>query len=186
MANDTAGPPLGIAPSLARLLPQLSEPEQAVVAIAGAIALLLLVIAAWLWFTRTKPPEQIYQAKQILTDNETEFYGRLLAALPDYTILSQVAMSALIEPVRCDPKEFMGRRAKFSQKYVDFVICEPGVLRVICIVELDDITHDEEKDAARDAMLNDAGYIVVRWHSRRKPDIHVIADTIAGLDDGPR
>lgn len=186
MAKNIADAHIDSASSFARLLPQLTQSELAAAGIAGSILLLLLILALWLWLGRAREPEQIYQAKQILTDNETEFYGRLLSALPDYTILSQVAMSALIEPVKCDPKEFMGRRAKFSQKYVDFVICEPENLRVICIVELDDITHDEEKDAARDAMLNDAGYIVVRWHSRRKPDIHVIAETIATLDDGPR
>ena len=73
----------------------------------------------------------LYQAKKILTANETEFYNRLISALPEYTVLTQVAMSALIEP-RVDRttngSEYMRRRAKFSQKYIDFVVCRPGKL----------------------------------------------------------
>ena len=124
-----------------------------------------------------------YKAKRILTNNETEFYGRLLQALPEYTILSQVSMSALIEPRAENGSEYMGKRAKFSQKFVDFVICEPRKLKVICIVELDDITHDAAKDAARDEMLEGAGYVVVRWHSRTKPSVAEINKSIRKIHD---
>lgn len=163
--------------------PDIDRQEMAVLAI---IALLIsVIIVACLIFKRMRsgsprksrrPGE--YQAKRILTNNETEFYSRMLRALPDFTILSQVSMSALIEPRTTVPGEYMGKRARFSQKYVDFVICQPNKLDVICIVELDDITHDPEKDAKRDEMLEGAGYTVVRWHSRRKPSVSEIASTI--------
>lgn len=121
-----------------------------------------------------------YQARRILTANETEFYGRLRKALtPRYTILSQVSMSALLEPKpQYTGREYMQLRAKFSQKYVDFVICDPDTVEVIALIELDDITHDPEKDALRDEMTEGAGYVTVRWHSRNKPSVQDIARTI--------
>lgn len=127
----------------------------------------------------------LYKSRPILTDNETEFYNRMIAALPDYVVHTQIAMSALIEPRvdrREDGSEYMRQRAKFSQKYVDFVVCRPGKLEVIAIVELDDITHDLEKDAARDEMLEGAYYNIVRWHSRKKPTKEMILKTIVRLD----
>lgn len=129
---------------------------------------------------RFKPGE--YRSRHILTPNEVEFYNRLVSALPGYVVLSQVAMSALIEPRTEDQGEYMRRRQKICQKYVDFVVCTPGLLEIVCIVELDDITHDEDKDALRDAMLNGAGIEVVRWHSRKKPDREEIARRIRRID----
>ena len=127
----------------------------------------------------------LYKSRPILTPNETEFYNRMLVALPEYVVHTQIAMSALIEPRvdrMEDGSEYMRLRTKFSQKYVDFVVCRPGQLEVIAIVELDDITHDLEKDAARDEMLEGASYHVVRWHSRKKPSTDLIAKTIKRLD----
>lgn len=132
---------------------------------------------------RRKPG--LYKSKNILTPNEKEFYGRMVSALPEYVIHTQIAMSALIEP-RVDRmvngSEYMRLRAKFSQKYVDFVVCRPKSLEVVAIVELDDITHDPEKDALRDEMLEGAFYKVVRWHSRNKPSKSTISKTIKSID----
>lgn len=38
-----------------------------------------------------------YRARKLMTDNEAEFFGRLVVALPDHYIFPQVAMSALID-----------------------------------------------------------------------------------------
>ena len=123
-----------------------------------------------------------YRARRILTPNETEFFKRLASALPGYVIFTQVSMSALIEPREIERNAtYMRLRAKFAQKYVDYLICEPKSLRVVAIVELDDRTHDLEKDAARDEMLEGAGYTVVRWHSKHKPDRAEISRTIERL-----
>ena len=40
----------------------------------------------------------LYKAKPLLTDNEKEFYQRLKIALPDYQVLCQVALGALLQP----------------------------------------------------------------------------------------
>lgn len=172
--------------------------QQLVVVLALTIAI-VLVVSVLLWQLQRRPATATaaaanprrrlrsgsFKARPILTPNEQEFYGRLVRALPGHAVLCQVSMSALIEPDTDDPGDYQRRRLTFSQKYVDFVIVDatPGrdPMRVVAIVELDDITHDAQKDAQRDAMLNSAGYTVLRWQSRRKPDIHAIRRSIEQL-----
>lgn len=153
--------------------------------LAGVLLAMACIVGIPLLFGAGRRTPGLYQSRRILTPNETEFYNRMIEALPGYVVHTQIAMSALIEP-RIDRwedgSEYMRRRAKFSQKYVDFVICRPGKLDVVAIVELDDITHEDEKDAERDEMLQGAFYNVVRWHSRRKPSKDEIYKTIRRLD----
>ena len=42
------------------------------------------------------------------------------------------------------------------------------------VIELDDRTHDADKDARRDDMLKSAGYRTIRWHSKTNLDVAAI------------
>lgn len=117
-----------------------------------------------------------FKAKPMLTANEWEFLGRLEAAAPELRFLPQVAMGALLEPAvpRGDRKAYYRLRGMFSQKIVDFVAQRRSDGAVVAIIELDDRTHDADKDAKRDDMLKSAGYRIVRWNSKNKPDSSTI------------
>lgn len=117
-----------------------------------------------------------FKVKPFLTPNELEFFGRLEAAVPEYRFHAQVAMGALLDPAvsRKDAKEFFRLRAMISQKIVDFVAQSRRDGSIKAIIELDDRTHDSEKDARRDAMLASAGFQTIRWNSKTKPDIAAI------------
>ncbi len=117
-----------------------------------------------------------FKAKSFLTPNELEFLGRLEAAVPEYRFHAQVAMGALLDPAvsRKDAKEYFRLRGMISQKVVDFVAQSRKDGSVEAIIELDDRTHDSEKDARRDAMLASAGFQTIRWNSKTKPDIAAI------------
>ena len=117
-----------------------------------------------------------FKAKPFLTPNELEFLGRLEAAVPEYRFHAQAAMGALLDPAvsRKDAKEFFRVRGMISQKIVDFVAQSRRDGSVKAIIELDDRTHDSEKDARRDAMLASAGFQTIRWNSKTKPDIAAI------------
>lgn len=108
--------------------------------------------------------------KAILTNNEKEFFQRLLRALPDYHVFPQVAANALLKVVNSKTgSEYHSTRGRFAQKHVDFVICARDSLEVVAIIELDDRTHNADKDRKRDAMFEQAGYRVIRFQSKRKP-----------------
>ncbi|MDO4769551.1 MAG: DUF2726 domain-containing protein [Brachymonas sp.] len=102
------------------------------------------------------------ERRSLLSNREREMFGVLKKAFPEpnFTVLSQVSMQALITT----PKKDQGARNRYDKKYVDFVICSPSLF-VIAVIELDDCTHDrkQDKDAERDAMLASAGIRTVRY-----------------------
>ena len=109
-----------------------------------------------------------YKTTQIMTANESEFFGRLVRAVPGWHVFPQVAMSALVAPESTNKNTALSAFRRISQKRVDYAIYTDE-MKLVCIVELDDNSYDARKDAARDKIFNTAGIQTVRWHSRKRP-----------------
>jgi hypothetical protein len=120
-----------------------------------------------------------YRRRKFMTDNEEEFFGRLVVALPDHYIFPQVAMSALLESASSDKKAAHSDRLSIAQKRVDYVVCTRRC-EVVAVVELDDKTHSRAKDELRDARLEQAGIRTVRFQARNKPKVDAIRNMILG------
>jgi hypothetical protein len=122
-----------------------------------------------------------FKAKPLLTANEMEFLGRLEAAAPELRFFPQVAMGALLDPAvpRSNAKAYYRLRGMFSQKIVDFVAQARKDGAIVAIIELDDRTHDANRDSKRDGMLASAGYRILRWSSKAKPDAAAIRAALA-------
>ena len=121
--------------------------------------------------------------KALMTANEKEFMGRLEKALPEYHIMAQVSMGALMDVAPGSTARPDKARWSFASKIVDYVICSRDRKEVIALVELDDRTHDNKrgKDAYRDSLTAQAGYPTIRWDSRKKPSIPQIRQTVLAL-----
>lgn len=154
----------------------------------GHIVILILVFFATARFlnrfgtfkkTETKIDyEKMIQYRNLLSENEQEFFKRLHAALfPDYFIFPQVAFSALITH---KGKEGYRFRSSFNTKRADYVVCDHR-LKTVCVIELDDASHDKKKDEERDRMLACAGITVLRYESRQKPHVEGIRADILSL-----
>jgi hypothetical protein len=146
----------------------------------GAIILLVAILAFFVVMLQRREKsslsKNLYRSKPLLSANEKEFFIRLSQALPACHVLTQVALGALLQPnVRNNNKEYYRARGVFSQKIADYVICN-GNMDVLAVVELDDRTHRNDKDAKRDAMLVQAGYKVIRWDSKNKPTAEQIRE----------
>jgi len=130
---------------------------------------------------------QAYLKKPIMTDNEKEFFERLIEALPYFYVFPQVAMGAILQPAatRQDKRNYHRIRGTFSQKMVDFVVCD-AALNIVVLIELDDRTHSSEKDGERDAMTNQAGYATLRFNSKRKPTVVEIAKAVGDTKSARR
>ena len=139
----------------------------------------LCIAAPFLYlFFKASVGKSAYKAKNLLTDNELEFFWRLTRALPDLFIFPQVAMSALIDPTATPgTKAFMSSFGRISQKRVDYALYDTG-LRLLCIVELDDKTHQVSKDEARDRLLKSVGIRTIRWNSKNKPSASEIQNQV--------
>jgi len=96
--------------------------------------------------------------KRLLTQREEAMYNRLSSSLPESKILAQVSFGALLSA------KSRATRNGFDRKIADFVVCDKS-LQVQAVIELDDDSHKKktEEDAARDALLTNAGYRVIRY-----------------------
>lgn len=147
---------------------------------AGLLAAVAFSAIVALVFLRTKEAQfgrimawrRALRPKELLTENEREFLGRLRRSVPELKVWPQVAMAAMIDCAldRTHPDYWKIRRL-YSQKIVDFVVVSREDRDVVCVVELDDRTHDSKKsqDAARDALLAAVGIRTIRFDSRAKP-----------------
>ena len=148
----------------------------------GGLAFVFAAVAALLFAAvlGRKARTYAYQPRKLQTDAETEFFERLLMALPGEHIYPQVAMSALIEPAGGSVRLRLEAFRKISQKRVDYVVCD-AKHSVVCVVELDDRTHKMARDRLRDALLKSAGIATLRWEARRMPASHEIRAVLAPL-----
>ena len=142
----------------------------------GLLVAVALVTVLW----RKAPRRFQYRAREPLTPNEAEFFARLVVAFPEGFVFPQVSIGALIEPRGGSPKDRLAAFRAISQKRVDYVVCKAD-LAVVCVVELDDRTHDAMVDQRRDAVLRSAGIQTVRWQSRRKPASHEVRAALLPL-----
>lgn len=133
-----------------------------------------------------------FKNKPLMTANEIEFFGRLCAALPEYYVFPQVAAGAILDAAaKPGEKDKNGKskvhsaRGKFSQKIIDYIICDKE-LNVLVLIELDDKTHNSKSDRERDAMMNEAGYKVIRWQSVSKPSIEKISSEVQSILKGAK
>ena len=150
--------------------------DTTVVLICAAVLLVSILLMALL--LRDGGPK--YRPIPIMTANELEFFRRIGKAVPEAFVFPQVAMSALIAPNDTDGKKRMAAFRKISQKRVDWAIYTQD-MKLVCVVELDDRTHNRENDALRDALLDSAGIPTVRWDSRQKPPVGEIRKTLVEL-----
>lgn len=110
-----------------------------------------------------------YRPRRILTENEIHFAGVLRQAVPEYQVLPQVSFGAFLTVKSgLGPSSALTAFNKISSKRADWVICD-NRYEVLCIVELDDRTHDPDKDAKRDSYTAAAGLQTLRFQSRAKP-----------------
>ena len=72
-----------------------------------------------------------------------------------------------------------------SQKRIDFVVCDRDSMEVRCLVELDDSSHDAQRDQVRDAITAQAGYRTVRVRARRRYDIDGLRNRVLGIQPEP-
>ena len=116
-----------------------------------------------------------YLRNEPLTPTERKFFHRLVEAVPEGVVAPQVAMSALVDiPAHMNQGKYKHvNRSQFDTQRVDYVVFDRETAEVVCVIELDDHTHDsaraKEKDRRRDAMLEGVGYTVLRFDARKMP-----------------
>ncbi len=128
----------------------------------------------------------------LLSDAELNFYRLLLKVLahpndpqgsPQAVVMSKVRVPDLIRVRKgLDRSERSSAFNRIKAKHVDFVLCEPGTMRVMCVIELDDKSHRSEKVQRRDALMDSiyaaAGLPILHVDCRRGYSIQEVGGMI--------
>jgi hypothetical protein len=121
----------------------------AMCAVLVAAALAVFFAGAW---TARKPYKL---CDSLFTPAERNFYYALTKAVDDnQVVFGKVRVADLITVKRKgDRKRDFGDLAKIAQKHVDFCICNKSDLSVLCVLELNDRSHEKRERIERDDFL---------------------------------
>lgn len=118
--------------------------------------------------------DEVFRAKRPLTPREQAMFWRLSKAFPQpgHVVLSQVGFGAFLSAGKGTSHQ------RFNQKRADFVILDKS-FTVLAVIELDDSSHsgNEQRDAARDGMLQSAGLRVLRY--AQVPEVDQLVEDVA-------
>ena len=94
----------------------------------------------------------------LFTPAERSFLGVLNSVLKDDVhILGKVRVADILKPVKgLNPSNRQKAFNKIAAKHFDFVLCNKDDLSVICVIELNDKSHNAKKRQVRDAFLEKA------------------------------
>lgn len=120
----------------------------------GLAILVALILLMQIWALPRNLP---YLARgQLVTKSELKFYKSLSKAVQDdFQIFAMVRIADLLR-VEKNNKHRRKWLNKILAKHIDFVLCDPGSLKPLVCIELDDISHQRPERIERDKFVNRA------------------------------
>ena len=123
------------------------------------IFVVVLFIAALLLKSKKQTTDAQYKKHKVLfTPAERSFLGVLNQAIEDNAVIfGKVRVADIIKPIGGLPRsKWQVLFNKISSKHFDFVVCDKNDLSVLCVIELDDKSHNSKNRQKRDAFLKSA------------------------------
>jgi len=124
-----------------------------------------------------------FYAKKPLSQPEQILYFRLVQALPDHIILSQVQLSRLLGVKKGN--NYQSWLNRINRMSADFVVCNKDS-SIAAVIELDDASHNskdrQNADEKKDKALKSAEIKIIRWQVKSIPDITAIQIAIKQSD----
>jgi len=123
------------------------------------VFLVVLLIVALLLKNKKQGIDAQYEKNKVLfTPAERSFLGVLNQAIENNAVIfGKVRVADIIKPIGGLPRnKWQSLFNKISTKHFDFVICDKDNLSVLCVIELDDKSHNSKSRQKRDAFLKSA------------------------------
>lgn len=136
---------------------------QIIFLIIGSFAILWVIVLCTKEKIVIKRNRKIHP-KSLLTKTEIKYFYIIRDYLPSkYHLCPQVSFNALIT------SKDIAIRNTFNRKYCDMTVCNSS-FEVIAVIEIDDNSHSaikvKESDAYRDKILQEAGFITLRFSDK--------------------
>lgn len=148
------------------------------------MAILVILLIIWILKTTIKiKASRLHYTKReaLFTKAEINFLRTLekVVTSPNVAIFGKVRIADIITPQkRVNTKEWWQLFNKISSKHVDYVLCDKQDYSVICVIELNDSSHNTAKAKERDAFVRgayqSAGIELVEVKARRYYDVNKI------------
>jgi very-short-patch-repair endonuclease len=150
------------------------------------VLIVAAVVAAIMLQSRRRDGPWPFYAKKPLTQPEQVLYHRLVKALPECIVLSQVQASRVLGVKK--GVNFASWHNRISRLSIDFLICLKDAT-IVAAVELDDSSHDgprrREADQRKERALTAAGIRLVRWSVKELPSEAAIKDAFSSASLPP-
>ncbi|WP_104399696.1 DUF2726 domain-containing protein [Vibrio penaeicida] len=91
----------------------------------------------------------------LMSGPEVAFYNALITAVDNRALVfAKVHMADVLMPApNKDKKKWLAAFNRIARKHLDFVICRPGTLEVLCIIEFDNGKELNKTKAEREKLL---------------------------------
>lgn len=115
--------------------------------------------------------EYKYQKRYLLTKNEWKFYKSLKPIADKYNmiVLSKIRLADLIEvdkSLKNNKNEYYRYFNLIKAKHIDFALAVPDNMKILLLIELDDISHNNQNSKYKDNFINNVckkcGYKLLR------------------------
>ena len=119
------------------------------------IVIIIAVILIFLNFQEERFTE--YKKAEFLSTSEKKFYIALDNALgKKYKIFIKPRLADLIKSTaQYRSKQWWSSFGKIQSKHVDFILCDTHI-NPVCVIELDDRSHNSDNGIKRDNLVNNA------------------------------
>lgn len=127
----------------------------------AVVAVLVLITVVLVLRQRSSVPDGVLSYRRhsaLFSAAERSFLGALdLATGRDFRIFGKVRVGDLLAPQDgLGASTRMAALNKINRKHFDFVLCRPNDLSVLCVIELNDKSHQNKSRQLRDSFLVDA------------------------------
>ena len=107
---------------------------------------------------RSSPQHSYNKIDSLFTPAERSFLGVLNQAIEDNAfVFGKVRVADVLEPAKGTlRKKWQSAFNKINSKHFDFVLCDKNDLSVLCVIELNNKSHNSKKRKDRDKFLTAA------------------------------
>ena len=127
--------------------------------IASIVILVVVLIVAYKGLKHKQPSDSALRQRAVFNTFEQLTFTRLKEIFPEGNVLAHVSFDALLTT------KFPRTRRKYQKLFANFVLLDKDC-RVMAIIALGDSMTTKRTNASidQDALLNAAGYRVIRYH----------------------
>lgn len=150
----------------------------------GAILFVLVLVLMGILRQRQRLPYQ--RRESLFSDAEKRFLLVLQQAALDYHVYGKVRLADIVQVKQgLAGRRFFQAFNRIACKHVDYVLCDKNSYAILCVIELDDASHQRperrRRDQFVDTVMQAAGIPILHFPVRRNYQINAIKQRLQSV-----